>query len=345
MILIVSNSRNEPSTDAVIDWLTHFGAKYIRINTDDLTVKDKATSVSIPDQDVLKIGGVEISVNDINIVWYRRWYDYSDIPFRTPTANERKLFREVINESDSIMYYLCGRLKDKPWLSNPLITRFHNKQNTLYAAVKNGLRIPDTIITTQRSELKKFIEKNGEAITKPIGDPSMYIDKEGNGFKSYTQVITADMADNLPEQFYLSQFQQKINAAYEIRTFYLDGQFFSTAIMGSITTDIKLSVRIAHATKFVAFKLPSVIEARLDRTMRDVNLNSASIDIMRGTDGQYYFLEANPVGQFSGYGAPCNYFLDKRIAEYLVRHDNVSKPSSYDKEKKIVYPNAMGQLV
>ncbi|RYG39945.1 MAG: hypothetical protein EOO01_28470 [Chitinophagaceae bacterium] len=345
MILIISNSRNEPSTDAVIDWLTHFQTDFVRINTDDLTIKENETAIRFPDDNLLHIAGRTIDLSEINVVWYRRWYDYSDIPFKTTNANERKLFREVIAESDNLMYYLCGRLKDKKWLSNPLITRFHNKQNALYAAIRNGLNIPDTIITTQKKELKEFIKKHGEVITKPIGDPSMYMDHQGNGYKSYTQVITPEMAEKLPTQFYLSQFQRKIDAAYEIRSFYLDGQFFSTAIMGSITTDIKLSVRIAHATKFVIFKFPAEIEEKLDKTMRDLNLNSASIDVMRGHDGRYYFLEANPVGQFSGYGAPCNYYLDKKIAEWLVQHDTSSKQLPNEKETKTIHRHPVGQLV
>jgi ATP-GRASP peptide maturase of grasp-with-spasm system len=335
MILIISNSRNEPSTDAVIDWLIYHNASFVRLNTDDLVKKDSYNAITLPDQDLLTVSGRKIDINDINVVWYRRWHDYTDISFKTTNANERKLFREILVESDNVMYYLCGRLKTKKWLSNPLVTRYHNKLHALYAAHKNGLHIPPTLVTSQKAELKKFISKYTDVITKPIGDPSLYVDKEGNGYKSYTRIITDGMLAKLPEQFFVSLFQGRIKAEFEIRSFYLDGYFRSTAIMGSVTTDIKLSVRMSHATQFVKYKLPSDVEQKLHVTMKELNLNSASIDIMKGEDGHYYFLEANPVGQFSGYGMPCNYHLEKMVAEWLIKNDTPLNENNYEQHINI----------
>jgi hypothetical protein len=34
--------------------------------------------------------------------------------------------------------------------------------------------------------------------------------------------------------------------------------------------------------------------------------------------GEYVFLEVNPIGQFGMVSAPCNYNLEKKIAQYLI---------------------------
>jgi len=46
-------------------------------------------------------------------------------------------------------------------------------------------------------------------------------------------------------------------------------------------------------------------------------LNSGSIDILVTPNNEYVFLEVNPVGQFGMVSQPCNYYLEKRIAERL----------------------------
>ena len=35
-------------------------------------------------------------------------------------------------------------------------------------------------------------------------------------------------------------------------------------------------------------------------------------------NNEYVFLEINPVGQYGMVSEPCNYFLDKKIAHYLI---------------------------
>lgn len=39
--------------------------------------------------------------------------------------------------------------------------------------------------------------------------------------------------------------------------------------------------------------------------------------IVRDT-GEYIFLEINPVGQFTFIGHPCNYYLEKELADQLI---------------------------
>jgi hypothetical protein len=37
------------------------------------------------------------------------------------------------------------------------------------------------------------------------------------------------------------------------------------------------------------------------------------------------FLEVNPTGQYGMVSDPCNYYLDKKIAEYLIDYDENQK--------------------
>jgi len=67
----------------------------------------------------------------------------------------------------------------------------------------------------------------------------------------------------------------------------------------------------------VPFKLEKEIENRLSYFMKIENLNCGSFDLIVDKNGGFVFLEVNPVGQFGMVSYPCNYKLEKRIAEFL----------------------------
>ena len=54
------------------------------------------------------------------------------------------------------------------------------------------------------------------------------------------------------------------------------------------------------------------------KLMKDLELNTGSIDFIKTKQGRFVFLEVNPVGQYGMTSYPCNYHLDKKIAEYLI---------------------------
>lgn len=53
-----------------------------------------------------------------------------------------------------------------------------------------------------------------------------------------------------------------------------------------------------------------------------MNLKVASIDLVKGEDGEIYFLEVNHEGQFDMLEGPCNYGIYKSIAEKLIENDH-----------------------
>ncbi|HEY0036114.1 MAG TPA: hypothetical protein VGB66_05465, partial [Longimicrobium sp.] len=52
-----------------------------------------------------------------------------------------------------------------------------------------------------------------------------------------------------------------------------------------------------------------------------LEMRTGSIDLIRTRDGRHVFLEVNPAGQFGMVSHPCNYGLEKKVAEYLIRMD------------------------
>ena len=52
--------------------------------------------------------------------------------------------------------------------------------------------------------------------------------------------------------------------------------------------------------------------------MQKLQLISGSIDLIKSTDDNYYFLEVNPTGQYDWVSVYGNYDLHRIIAEFLI---------------------------
>jgi len=324
MVLILCNAHYEHTTDYVIDWLDTYGVDYVRINCEDITQQQKINQFDLTD-DHFWVKGRRVEYAEVRVVWYRRWYHYAHLNFRAANANERQLYWETMKESDSLLRYLYFCFRHCHWLTKPIVNLYHEKLYAIRAAAKFGLKVPRSLVTNKKADLQSFLEEvGGEVITKPIANPSIFITDKGQTIhKSYTEVITPDFLRQLPSSFYVSLFQEKADAAFEIRTFYLDGKLYPTAILHSATVDIKLSVRVNADICMAAYSLPPEIEEKLRQLMDHLDLNTGSIDIIKTKQGDYVFIEVNPIGQFTGYGNAANYPLAMEVAKWLAQHDKI----------------------
>lgn len=72
--------------------------------------------------------------------------------------------------------------------------------------------------------------------------------------------------------------------------------------------------------RFVPYCLELSVEEKLISLMRYLGLNTGSIDFIATKENKIVFLEINPGGQFGGMvSKPCNYFLEKEVADYLLK--------------------------
>jgi glutathione synthase/RimK-type ligase-like ATP-grasp enzyme len=77
----------------------------------------------------------------------------------------------------------------------------------------------------------------------------------------------------------------------------------------------------ARPNRMVPARLPAAVTAAIVRFMEMVGLKTGSLDLIRTHDGRHLFLEVNPGGQFGMVSEPCNYYLEREVAQYLLRKD------------------------
>ena len=70
---------------------------------------------------------------------------------------------------------------------------------------------------------------------------------------------------------------------------------------------------------FCGFSSSSSASLSTIELMKSLNLDNGSIDFVKTNDGKWVYLEINPVGQFGMVSEPCNYNLEREIAQELIK--------------------------
>jgi ATP-GRASP peptide maturase of grasp-with-spasm system len=314
MVLIFS-IENDLSTKDVINWLTFFDKKFVRLNPEDKLIIQKFEILN--SSNVFweaKVGETVIKYSDITSVWYRRGglnvFDF-EIIRNSSLQYENYLEKEIETIENSFKHSLMK----KNVIGN--FVGVINKLIVLIEAQEVGLSIPNTSILTDKSKLKDFKQLKS-LISKPIFEISPIEIRNKTAFYSaYTELLNENEVD---ESFFYTLVQEQIVKEFEIRSVYYNDVFYSSAIISQ--NNLKTSVDFRHydeekPNRILPYTLPTEIEIKLRLLMKKLRLNSGSFDLLY-SENDYYFLEVNPVGQFGMVSFPCNYNIEKNIALKLI---------------------------
>ena len=327
MILVLSQDMRELTTEEVVDWIRALGGSCARLNADDLTAAQPfrlEVDGSGPRLHFL-LDGIEFTDRDVRAVWLRRW-GRSAQPAVTSVAGMEgvatRINTHLVAESNALGRALFSSLARAHWLGNPGDGSV-SKMDMLRAAVAVGLEIPATLITNVRDEIEAFRRAHGRIITKTVGEVDMF-PIFGKSYGLYTsEAGEADVAA-LPETVFPTLVQALVEKAFEIRAFYLDGDLYSSAIFSQAAEQTSLDFRRYkrdRPNRTVPYLVPPETAAKIRALMEALGMRTGSIDLIRAPDGRHVFLEVNPAGQFGMVSHPCNYGVEKKVAEYLIRMD------------------------
>lgn len=325
MILIISETL-EKSTDEVVEWLINFKVDFVRINYGEGVNILKKVIINDNRLDVtFSINNQTFHLSDIQSVWFRRGHlhIFSAVNLDTFGDNEfqRKLGKHLEREDKTLLDFIYQQLKTKKSLNHPSVYNM-NKLIGLDMAMKAGLKIPNTLVTTNNNDLNSFNQKQKQIITKNIQDMlSAATAKYSAG--QCTMLLTKYEVEETKDDFFYSLFQKSIPKKYELRVFYLDGECFTAAIFSQRDERTKVDYRHYDDLKMnriIPYNLPQSEIHKIDTLMKSINMESGSIDIIVDNKDDYYFLEVNPVGQFDYVGKNCNYQLEQQIANFLIQN-------------------------
>jgi ATP-GRASP peptide maturase of grasp-with-spasm system len=333
MICILSQAVGEVSTEFVIDWLKDWKVPFVRLNGED--IKTGHISVSL-DRDgttlLCKAENVAFNPALIKVVWFRRWGSYAehfiqsqeifaDTQREGSQTNTVRAVRHLIREFRTISHFIFDSLSSARWLSDP-VTGDINKLRALKLAAECQVDIPDTLVSNDRSELSSFIAKYDRVITKPLSE-GLICNLDNRSLASYTSVADESMlAGSQNDRVFPTILQECLDKEYEIRSFYLDGRFYSMAIFSQSDEQTNVDFRryqFKRPNRTVPYRLPDDLSSKLKTLMQKLGLETGSLDLVKTVDERFVFLEINPGGQFGMVSHPCNYHLEREVALALVR--------------------------
>lgn len=331
MILIIS-SDGDVSTNHTIEWLLLNKEPFVRINNStkvflkELILNNDEIDAHLILRDNF-YHDFEIKLSDVKSVWYRRGgINLNTHQFLSKQLNSKKhknfnlYLKKELTEVEDLIYYILAKKKCVNTYFDDVEI---NKSYVLWCASQCGLKIPKNCITSYPDVIEnRFQDWNQEMITKALKYSFLKFDNKV--ICAGTEKIKIEHLKETDTFLFPSLFQNQIDKAFEVRTFYLNDKFYSSAIFSQSDEQTSVDFRNYNHEKpnrTPPFELPQDIEDRLIVLMKRLNYNSGSIDIVVDKKGEYIFLEVNPVGQFHQVSYPCNYFIEEKIAKFLKNNE------------------------
>jgi ATP-GRASP peptide maturase of grasp-with-spasm system len=318
MILIITD-QNDSSSTKVIDWLLFYDVKFLRISEADVVTIDFVD----PDNDEgvdLEIRGEKYNLKNFKSIWYRRSYlNIESVLYKGMTNHTLNdaINYQLESEKNVLKEYVLKAFKKKSL--NSEFDNSLNKLEVLNLCKKFDIKTPASIVTTRKDKLIEFKNKYPNIVTKNF-TPGVFFKSKKVYISPITNVVTDQMIEFVSDKFYPMLFQEMIAKSFEVRTFFLNTDFYSSAIFSQNDEKTKVDFRnynIENPNRTPPFKLPKEMEIKLGNLMKAIQLNSGSIDLIVTPQGEFIFLEVNPIGLFSQVSRPCNYNIEKKIANYL----------------------------
>jgi glutathione synthase/RimK-type ligase-like ATP-grasp enzyme len=224
------------------------------------------------------------------------------------------------------MEYLDKKIKDHKHL-NGIFDFKHQKLEYLKNAQELGIAVPEWIVSADINTIRDFLQQKEKVITKALNMPYLKIPLGDDEYEMSYNTNLVGMEDleffagNKNYRLLPSFFQEYIEKKFEIRSFFLDDKFYSMAIFSQQSEKTKVDYRNydrERPNRAVPFQLPKELESKLSKLIAMSGLNSCSVDFIYATNGLFYFLEINPIGQFKWVSQNCNYYIEKEIADYYL---------------------------
>lgn len=318
MILCITHSQDYYNIDLFFEYIKTKNIPYFRLNSDRMNHLQK---ISINENffELTDESGNKINSDKIKGVWHRKAWKIS-----VPEELDEDYEKIFLKEYASLRYNLFTILEDAAWI-NPFENEKKidgNKMLQLKIAEKHHLTIPKTIFSNDAEKITAFFHENcnGKMVAKLHGVLSKSM---GGEDLVSTNIIDGDSLEFISDIAYCPMiFQPYIEKEYELRIVYVDGEFFT----GKINNSENVDWRVAQENFFwSAYDLPKNIKASLTSMMKEMGLYLGAIDMIKSRDGNYYFLEVNPQGEWGMLQKELHFPIAERIADNLIKRMNTNE--------------------
>ncbi|MFF7750442.1 ATP-grasp ribosomal peptide maturase [Streptomyces sp. NPDC007971] len=286
--VLVVTSLYDPTADVVISELHDRDIPVVRLDSGDfpasLSVEAEITPQGI--QGRLLTPSRTADLAHVRALYYRR-----PSGFAFPHLSEQDA-RFAVTQA---RYGLGGVLAALPgclYVNHPhRIGDAEFKPAGLAAAVEAGFLVPPTLITSSPDAARAFVKRHDSVIYKPLSNPVYLIDDVSSVVK-VAEVGAEDIDESVAGTAHL--FQQRVPKSADVRVTVIGSKMFCVRIDSDL-----LDWRTDYSRlRYTPVEPPPRIEPALHHYMRHFGLVFGAFDFCIDEDGQWWFLECNPSGQW-----------------------------------------------
>ena len=291
--VIVSNTADVHS-DFLVDACNRQGVDCLRINTDRFRRSGRIVWQILANQGILEVDGRRCCLPDIGLLVYRR---------PTPVHRDRhdvELWIGLMldNEWDAVENSLSSIVECNVVNTVQGLSIARNKLAQLKFARSSGLNVPVSLVSNDSSELKRFAQ-SFECVTKGI--ESAYSIVNGVMRSGLTRRVTLDDLADYDCKDCPTFLQQRILPAAMWRIVLVGPATFGFRFTGPLLDqeiDSRLIESQLHGEHLV---VPNEVAAGLKHMCRQLSILYASSDFIEDRQGDLWFVDLNPEGQWAVY--------------------------------------------
>jgi glutathione synthase/RimK-type ligase-like ATP-grasp enzyme len=169
----------------------------------------------------------------------------------------------------------------------------------------HGLRIPETLVTTDPDAAREFVARHGAVVYKSV-----------SGVRSIVSRVTDEAIARLDDVAWCpTQFQAQVPGIdYRVHAV---GERIFTCEIRSEADDYRYAGRQNIPVEILPAELPTDIAARCVSLSRALELPLAGIDLRRTPEGEWYCFEVNPSPGFTYYERAAGQPIAAALADLL----------------------------
>lgn len=303
-------NRDDVSVEYLIGKYSEHSDAYLRINSEDLDILN--FEIDPEGNAVCFADGKEYELSTVQSVVFKR------VPtkYNNPVGDENSAY--LNNERKHFFEGLYLTFDNAKWI-NPMFAT-HIAERKIYQlkiAAQLGLQIPKSLVTNKLGTAIGFLSVQSKAIIKPISNGLQVL--KDKVYSIYTTEVTSDdfRKLNLANTFSTPVFlQERIQNKYDIRVTIVGQTVFAVRIgKESAEVDWRKPEIIKHYEIAV---LPQTLIDKLLRLTSKFGMIYSAIDLIENPEGEFVFLEINPVGEWVWLEQELGLNISKSLIEELL---------------------------
>jgi hypothetical protein len=271
---------------------------------DQRTVLDTSVDLCVDDQitGLLRTRGRTVELEAVTAA-YVRPHDSRRLPCVRAAGDESAAWLHAISVEDALVSW--AQLTPALVVNRPDAMAANGSKPHQGALIEaHGLRVPDTLITTDPVAALDFWERHGDVVYKSL-----------SGIRSIVSRLAPEDLDRLDDVVWCpTQFQQYI-AGDDYRVHVVGDDLFACRIATAAD-----DYRYAGADASVSMRtydLPADVAGSCVKLATAMDLPVAGLDLRRSSDGAWYCFEVNPSPGFTYFQESTGQPIDASIARFL----------------------------